>query len=135
MQNKTPETLRFMNVWLVIGFSLVVLVICASLIRIPAGAAAITPSDKVCHFIAYFCLTFWFSQIYRRGRARWAIAFIFAIMGVGLECAQGLTDYRSFEYADMAANAGGAACGLAASQTRLARTFAAVERCIGRIFR
>ena len=129
------EKLRFTGFWLIVGFLLVAFVVFVSLIRIPPQVGALTPSDKLCHALAYFCLTFWFIQIYRQNRVRLAIGLAFVMMGIGLECLQGLTGYRSFEYADMAANTAGVACGLIAAQTPLARTLLAVERYIDRIVR
>lgn len=89
--------------WLAIGWLLVVTVIVLSLIRLgpamPGGE-----SDKIGHLLAYSTLMFWFAQIYSVARTRLLIAIGLALMGVGLEIAQSFTGYRTFEYADMAAN-------------------------------
>jgi VanZ family protein len=135
MEEKSVDKLRFTSLWLIIGFLLVAFVMFVSLIPIPTEAAAFTPSDKLCHVLAYFCLTFWFSQIYRQNRVRLAFALAFVMMGIGIEYLQGLTGYRSFEYADMAANTVGVACGLIAAQTPLARTLLLVEKCLYRFVR
>lgn len=124
--------LRFMPLWLTVGFLLIAFVMVASLMRNPPTVVSFRACDKVYHITAYFCLTFWFCQIYTQKRVRWALGFAFAMLGVGLEFLQGLTDYRTFEYADMAANALGVVCGLIAAQTPLARTLLAVERYIDR---
>jgi VanZ family protein len=71
--------------------------------------------DKLAHFLAYAVLTYWFSQFYFHS-TRLAYALGFAVMGIGLEFAQGGSGYRSFELADMAANALGVLAGLAAAR-------------------
>ena len=87
--------------------------------------------DKVAHFIAYGGLSFWFAMLFD-GRARQlVIALAFAAMGVGIEFLQGLTDYRSFEVADMAANAVGAALGFGIAQTPLSNALGWAERLLG----
>jgi glycopeptide antibiotics resistance protein len=65
------------------------------------------------------------------GRARQlGIAIAFAAMGVALEFLQGLTDYRTFDPADMIANAIGAALGWGLAQTPLRNALEWVERLI-----
>ena len=71
--------------------------------------------DKLGHFFAYAALTYWFSQFYFHS-TRLLYALGFAAMGVALEFAQGALGHRSFELADMAANAAGVLCGLAAAR-------------------
>jgi len=85
-------------------------------------------SDKLAHFLAYSSLSLWFGMI-SSGRGRQlGIAVAFAALGVTLEFLQGLTDYRSFEIADMAANAIGAVLGWGLAQTPLNNALAWVER-------
>ena len=69
--------------------------------------------DKVGHFLAYAMLMLWFAALYRGGGARTAYALLWIAMGVALEFAQGATTYRTFELADMAANALGVLAGAA----------------------
>jgi VanZ family protein len=71
--------------------------------------------DKVGHFLAYALLMLWFGWLHRGRRARAAYALLWIGMGVALEVLQGQTGYRSFELADMAANALGVAAGAAAA--------------------
>jgi VanZ family protein len=75
--------------------------------------------DKLAHFVAYGSLCFWFGMIFGGRGSQAGIAVAFAAIGVALEFLQGLTDYRSFEVADMVANAGGAGLGWCLVQTRL----------------
>lgn len=57
----------------------------------------------------------WFSLLYRAAPARVSYAVGFTCLGIGLEFMQGTLGYRSFEVADMAANALGVAIGWAAA--------------------
>ena len=101
------------KLWLAIGFGLIALVIYLSLTPEPVDAGSVA-EVKVGHFVAYAVLMLWFAQLYRSWRARLALAAAFALLGVGLELAQGLTSYRSFAYSDMVDNAIGVAVGLGA---------------------
>ena len=76
-------------------------------------------SDKVNHLLAYAAMMFWFGQIFRKCSASLLIASGLVAMGIVLEYIQGSTGYRTFEYADMAANGIGAVAGLFLSWTRL----------------
>jgi len=71
--------------------------------------------DKLQHFFAYAVLMFWFALLDRRWRARLGYAGLWIGLGIGLEFAQRATGLRSFELADMAANALGVAAGAAAA--------------------
>ena len=64
--------------------------------------------DKIGHLASYGLLMFWFCQLYTR-RIFFAAGFI--LMGVALEVIQGQLGYRSFEVADMLANALGVLLG------------------------
>jgi VanZ family protein len=129
------EKLRFTRAWLFIGFLLVGLVICASLMPNPPELTQIQGNDKLEHAAAYFTLTFWFVQIYVKNRVRWAVGLAFIILGVSMEYLQRMAGYRTFEYADMAANTAGVLCALLAAQTPLARGLALVEKYLLRLGR
>ncbi len=122
------NTLRFPNLWLAIGFVLITLVIVASLMPNPPHVAQFRGNDKMGHFAAYVAMTFWFGQIYTRTRVRWTIALAFVILGVSLEYLQRMSGYRTFEYADMGANAAGVLCALFLARTPLSRCLAVVEK-------
>jgi VanZ family protein len=72
-------------------------------------------SDKLGHFVAYGALMYWFCQLYASRTARLGYAIGFAAMGIALEFIQGALGYRSFEVADMGANALGVLLGWAAA--------------------
>jgi len=114
---------------------LVIAVIALSLMPNPPSPAEFKGSDKLGHFAAYAFMMLWFAQIYTRNRSRLAIALALAMLGIALEYLQGLSGYRTFEYADMGANAAGVLCGLLSAQTRLSRSLAAVEKVLAPLYR
>jgi hypothetical protein len=98
---------RFQNLWLTVGFLLVMLVMGASLMPNPSHALYFEGRDKLGHFAAYMAITFWFTQIYTRNRVRWTIALGLVVLGISLEYLQRLSGLHAFEYADMGANTAG----------------------------
>jgi VanZ family protein len=91
--------------------------------------------DKLAHFVAYGSLAFWFGMLYDGRGRQLRVALGFAAMGVALEFLQGLTDYRTFEVADMIANTIGAALGWGLAQTPLRNGLEWAERLIGALTR
>jgi len=63
--------------------------------------------DKFGHIVAYSTLMIWFATIHRAWRKRLALAVGFVLLGIALEFAQRLTGYRTFDVADMVADAVG----------------------------
>jgi VanZ family protein len=96
---------------------MVAAVVVLSLIPVPVDLGE--NRDKLAHFLAYGSLSFWFGMLFGGRGRQLGIAIALAAMGVALEFLQGLTDYRSFEVADMIANAVGAALGWGLAQTPL----------------
>ena len=119
---------RHRRIWLLLGWGMVVAVVVLSLI--PLDVELLEDKDKIAHFVAYGSLAFWFGMLFEgRGRQLGA-ALGFAAMGVALEFLQGLTDYRTFEIADMIANTIGAALGWGLAQTPLRNVLEWLERLI-----
>jgi VanZ family protein len=120
---------RHRRLWLLLGWGMVFSVFVLSLIPVDVDLGQ--GRDKIVHFVAYGSMSFWFAMLFE-GRVRQiGIALAFAAMGVGIEFLQGLTDYRTFEVADMVANATGAALGWGVAQTPLANALDWAERLIG----
>ena len=89
--------------------------------------------DKVQHLVAYASLMLWFAQV-QTGRAERRItALLLVAMGIALELAQGLTDYRSLSILDMAANTAGVALGWLAAPPRMPNAFAWASTLLGRV--
>jgi VanZ family protein len=121
------KELRFINLWLTIGFLLVGLVCFLTLIPSPPDMGDFPESDKIGHFVAYSTIMLWFGFIYLRGKRYMRVGLAFIIMGIVLELIQGMLDYRSFSYLDMGANACGVMIGWLLARTRLADTLVYVE--------
>ncbi len=95
------------NVWLSLGWSLVLAVAYLSLTPNPP-MPDISRIDKVGHLLAYATLMGWWSQIDSR---HCRLALLFVLMGLSLEIAQSFTDYRQGDVFDMAANSMGVGLG------------------------
>ena len=114
-----PETLRLVGLWRAIGIALILLVIYQSLNHDPIEVT-VAEGNMAGHFIAYGTLMLWFSQMHESTRGRLLCAAAFGLMGLGLEFAQGMTDYRTFDLLDAAANA--MACAAASLRATAARS-------------
>ena len=112
--------LRYFNLWLVVGWLLVLTMCYLSLIPKPPNFnIEFTYSDKAGHFSAYFVLMLWFSQLYKTPKSRLFYILFFIFMGATLEVLQGLSGVRTFEYADMLANTLGAGLAWLITKNRL----------------
>jgi len=99
------------------GWLLAAAIVGLSLAPSPPQAGGLVP-DKLAHFVAYAVLMSWFCLLHRGTRARLAYGALWIGMGIALEFAQRATGYRSFELADMAANALGVLAGAAIALIR-----------------
>ena len=128
-----PPSLRYRRIWLLLAWGIVTSVVVLSLIPVEVDLGE--GRDKLAHFLAYGSLSLGFGMLFG-GRARQLrIALAFAAMGVAIEFLQGLTDYRTFEIADMIANAIGAALGWGLAQTPLGNGLEWVERLLDALSR
>lgn len=120
--------LKQRRLWLALGWAFVVLTIYLSLIPNPPEPVSFPGFDKVEHFIIYGALMFWFCQVYSHRRQRVIVASLLVALGVGVEFVQRMTGYRSFEYADMAADTIGVILGWIASRGPFANLFHRIEQ-------
>ena len=95
------------RLWVGIGWAMVAAIVWLSLTPSPPQVD-VAYGDKIGHLASYAVLMFWFSQLYRT-RIHYATGFI--LMGVALEVIQHQLGTRSFEAADMLANALGVLLG------------------------
>jgi VanZ family protein len=128
-----PHSQRHRRIWLLLGWGMVFSVFVLSLI--PLNVDLEEGRDKVAHFVAYGSMVFWFSLLFEGRVRQLAIAIAFATMGVSIEFLQGMTDYRTFDVADMMANGIGAAIGWGLAQTPLGNALDWVERLLGLLVR
>ncbi len=123
--------LHYFKLWLSIGWVMIFLLSYFSLIpNPPEFDVGFEYFDKVRHFIAYFILMFWFSQLYSTNRMRVFYLIFLIVMGVVLEILQGLGGVRYFEYYDMLANTLGVAFALYLTKNRFNRFLYSVEKMI-----
>jgi glycopeptide antibiotics resistance protein len=126
-----PETLRLINLWRTIGAGLVLLVIYQSLNHHPIDVTVVE-GNVLGHLIAYGTLMLWFSQLQMSLRGRIVCAAAFVLMGLGLEFAQGMTDYRTYDPFDAIANSCGVALGWLLAPPRLPNFLRVTERLLAR---
>ncbi len=97
--------------WLAAGWLVAAAIVWLSLTPSPPKIGDFELSDKLQHLAGYGALMFCFARAVGRRRARLAYAALWTAMGAALEFAQDAFGYRSFELADMLANAAGVALG------------------------
>ena len=123
-------SLRYPWIWWTGAWFLVLGVCVGSLL--PAAVVPMGPpgGDKLLHASAYCVLMLWFGGLYRRNRHVVVALALFAF-GVALDMLQGLTETRSFELADIAADAVGVFAGLLLSVSLLEGWCQRLERAVG----
>jgi len=121
--------LRWGGLWRSLGWLLVILVVTVSLV--PASSLPdVDYSDKLSHAAIYGVLAVWFCGVYRRPAAP-LVALVLFLVGAAVEGMQSLTESRSPEIADLAANAAGILIGMALSRAGMDRWCAMVESLLG----
>ena len=119
--------LQARRLWVTVGWAIVLLVIYLSLTPTPIDVP-IEAGDKLSHAFAYLVLMSWFSNLYEGPGRRVGFAVGFVFLGVTLEILQGGTGYRSFEVADMLADAAGVVVGWIVAPPRLPNYLQLVEK-------
>jgi VanZ family protein len=119
--------LRYLKVWLILGWTLVGLVIFFSLTPRPPDVLGFQGGDKLQHLFAYTVIMLWFGLIYFPGRAYRNLGIIVFTIGVTLEIIQGITGLRSLSLLDMLANGLGVFLGWLLAKTRLSSALIQVE--------
>ena len=100
--------MHYRGFWLLLGWLYVLLILYASLSRMPDIEMPFDNTDKLIHFLMYFILVGWFVQLYRCRSQRIIISGSAILLGIIIEFLQGLTAYRSFDMLDALANSIGA---------------------------
>jgi VanZ family protein len=113
--------------WLALGWLWVGAIFYVSLMQHPPEPVQFWSADKLEHALAYCLLMLWFCQVYRKRTSRMLLAVLLLAMGIIIEYLQRETGYRTFDYADMFADATGVVVGWAWARTGLGRVFAYLE--------
>jgi VanZ family protein len=119
--------LKARRLWLVIGWTLVLLIIYLSLTPAPIELP-LEKGDKLSHALAYLAVMSWFANLYVTLAQRTGFALGFILLGITLEFIQRWTGYRSFEVTDMAASATGVILGWVLAPPRLPNYLQFVEK-------
>jgi len=109
--------LSLRTLWLGVGWIGVATVIYFTLAPDPPEID-LENGDKLEHLLAYASLMLWFAQVRIDATERRITAVMLLALGIALEFAQGLTDYRVMSLADAAANTAGIALGWLAAPPR-----------------
>lgn len=118
---------KLRKAWLVLGWLWVAVLAYVSLMPDPPQPVRFLNADKLEHALAYCLLMLWFCQVYVRRTQRLFAATLLVAMGIAMEFLQGMTGYRSFEYADMLANSTGVMLGWMWARTGLGHIGRALE--------
>jgi VanZ family protein len=110
MNDSGAFKLAHRRTWIALGVAIIAAIWILSLIPDPPHFG-VEGEDKAGHFVAYGILMLWWSQILIRSSDRLIIAAAFVAMGIVIEFVQGWTGWRTFEVADMAADAIGVGLG------------------------
>lgn len=127
LRNPPSAALAFHRWWLALGWALVFLIVYLSLTPEPVQLN-VEQGDKFGHVFAYAALMAWFASVYEAPARRLQFALGFVALGVGLEFAQRWTGYRSFEVADMVADAVGVVAGWVVAPPRMPNILRWLER-------
>jgi len=110
---------------------LVLFVIYLSLTPTPVELA-VEQGDKFGHVFAYAVLMSWFANLYEVSARRMQFAIGFIALGVTIEFVQRWIGYRTFEVADMAADAAGVAAGWFFAPPRIPNYLRVMEKLLQR---
>ena len=118
------RSFRHPGLWLIPGLLWSIWLGYASLAHMPESIPL--PSDTLMHVSAYLVLVYLYGCCFA---PRKLPLLILAAAGLGLamECLQGMTTYRSFEWADALANLTGAVLGGGLAATRAGQLFQRLE--------
>ncbi|MES1983076.1 MAG: VanZ family protein [Pseudomonadota bacterium] len=114
---------NFRRIWLMLGYLWVGAIIYLSLTSSPPAPLHFHNADKLEHAMAYGSVMLWLCQIIRSRTQQFMLGIGLMAMGAILEVLQGMTGYRSFEYADMLANSTGVIIAGLLAQTLLGRLY------------
>ena len=135
MKNKflKMRQLQLPKLWgsILLAYLAVVAILC--LIRLYGPPSDIPYLDKIQHFIAYTIMGLMLGSLLERGQILKGALTCFTYSFI-IECLQGLTTYRSFEFYDLVVNLLGALFGCSLAQTLLAGFVPFIDRLLKKQF-
>ena len=117
---------KFRNAWRALGWLGIAIIVYLSLVPSPPEPVHFENADKLEHALAYGLVMLWFCQLYTQ-RKRLVTGVLLVAMGIAMEFLQRMTDYRSFEYADMLADGTGVLLAWGLAHTPLGRVYYQLE--------
>ena len=126
--NFMQESDRIARFWRMAGWLQVLAIVFLSLTPAPPHLGDLEFGDKIGHLAAYGLTTLWIVQLHAGLRQRVWLALGMVALGIAMEFAQRATGYRTFEVADMVADAMGVLLGWLAAPPRLPNLLAWVEK-------
>lgn len=126
--NSLLADLRYEPVWLGLGGLFVITALYLSLIDLPLDGRSLPHFDKLLHIAGFFCLTLWFSQLFRGFLTLLAIMTAMMSFGVLIEILQMFDPYRSASRWDLVADALGIGLAGILALTPIRRTLQQLER-------
>jgi VanZ family protein len=125
--------MKIADIWRIAGWLGIAAIIALSLMPLQLDLT-VDNGDKFGHLASYGLVTLWLAQLYTGLRQRvWLVVGMVAL-GIALEFAQRATGYRSFEVADMVADALGVVIGWLLAPPRLPNLLSQVEKFTARTF-
>lgn len=119
--------LRYLKMWLILGWAQVCLIIILSLIPSPVELPGLIGMDKLIHLFTYAFVMLWFGLCYTPCGSYNRLGIGLVFMGIVLELIQGVIGYRSMSYFDMTANFLGVASGWLLAKTHLSAALVYIE--------
>ena len=123
--------LRLCRLWHVLGAALIAVVFYLSLTPAPLQIPVVA-GDKLGHVAAYATMMAWYAQLHANRGPRLGLACTFVAMGIAIEYLQRATGYRTFEAADMVADAIGVTAGWLLAPPRAPHALRWIETRVGR---
>lgn len=121
--------LKHYKAWLMVGFALLLAIIYLSL-----SSPGVIPMrggiDKLSHAFAYYCLMFWWLQLFPNKLARFMLAVLFTLLSGGIEFMQSFHPLRYMDWWDFFANAMGVLAALFTGFTRLDQLLHRFEKAV-----
>ncbi len=124
---QVETALRYKNMWRVIAYLIILVIIVLSLIPDPDKITPFSASDKLLHTLAYAVSMLWFGLCFKREKL-FIIATGLILLGIILEVIQGQTGYRTMSLYDIIANCAGVLVGLLLSFSPLSKSLQYIEQ-------
>ncbi len=101
--SKVMKQLKYLHLWKLISLLMIFATFFVCLMKAPSTGVKISHLDKIAHFMIYFSLIVWNTQVFEKRNFKFLIFFLF-LMGLLIEIIQYFLPWRSFEWQDLGVN-------------------------------